>query len=116
MDNIEKNFSSFTGAYPCCLETGNFLVHGADETCLLCARSKVLHLHSLLSDVVSHILDDNNALPPSKDTGEEESFSLARSLSNLADTKPSQLPVCSSGLKAHGEACKVSPDGRDWSQ
>ena len=80
------NISSFNGAYACNLNLGNFLVHRANLVCLHCVRSKVDHLHSFLSDIVSLILTDENVQQLAKNMGWKESFSRAQSLSTLADT------------------------------
>ena len=55
---IEGNISSFNGASACNLDKGNFLVHGANSVCPHCTKSKVDHIHSFLSDIVSFILTD----------------------------------------------------------
>ena len=55
MDNINENVSSFTVAYPCCLESGNYLVHGGYNKCPHCKMSKASHLHAFISHIVAHL-------------------------------------------------------------
>ena len=88
MDNIEWNMSSFYSTYPCAAELGSYLVHGGYLICSHCQKSITSHLNKFINDVVGLILTDRKVTQPTSDTVEEESLSLARCLSALADTYP----------------------------
>ena len=90
---VEVNISTFNGAYECNFLDGSqkFLVHCAMLKCPLCARSRVDHLIAFFTDGVTSIVTDESVQQPGEAPWKEESFSLSRCLSALADTYPNHF-------------------------